>query len=618
MQKVKPINLPPNALDWIIVAVILSLQAIVVFQNFSGAFDIVGEDYGLNYFFPEVWSELSVSAWDPYPEFGKVTITSTSHFIWANAIQIFSSVGITPWALPRIVYCLFFGSTHLFCYFFLREHFLNLQSKEFSKSAILTGAFFGSSLYTFSWYTASLLHHPIYAFHFFIPILPGILFLWERSGADANEIRQIAIVSLLILILLNGNLAHSLIILCFVLTHACSTVWLINNYSPKRLLRFVFWGSSLCLILTLHYWLPMAFYSFNGINFSNPYGDVANSLDSFIYNSRRSSIQNILLGNGYPWFDSFDYEEHYSSSKAVNLSSPTLLFLSLICLLFRADRQTKIYWFAVMLAALFLSKGINQPIKEFWTLLLDHFSFVGMFRATFNKFWILGSLSIAVLFGISISHIWSTQKSKVSLSIILFSLAALIYLDRFPFFSGQLLLADFKARVPSEIANLNISKKSEPSITRVLFLPASPRGAGTIHSWPNSERFVGPNILRFFSIEYVDAAWFIKKGYFATDNDDWWEGIGLELRLSELLHKAEGLGINTVYIQKDGFNVVYLPSAPLPLVTNTRLKAELSISYLASRPDYELISNTKYFNIYKKQGYQPSKIRVPHFYKVQM
>jgi len=586
-------------------SIIFAIHFYVIYVNFSDTYLIAGEDYGLNYLFPEFWYNLSSNTWDDQTGLGKPSITSSTTYIWSTFMVAGNNLGISPWLMPRIIYSFLYFFTNLTTFFYFSNHISSFY--KYSKKTWVnnSSSFLGSTVFTFSFFIASMTHHPIYSYHLFIPIFPILLFILEKNFVIGVVPKAIVYCSICLLILANGNVAQTLIIIMFVLIHMFYFSKHMNQKLFKRYLIYLISIFTLSVILASHILLPFV-YSFLLTNNSNPFGDVGNIYDSLNFNSRRASFLNIITGEAYPWFDSFDYYQNYNKNLFPKIAGLFIFLFSLYCLLDKRARNQKIYWLTVVIISIFLVKGSQPPFSDFWIMLFDINPMFGMFRAVYHKFGIFIYFGLAALTTFSFVEILALSwkpKIKICFSIFLISL---IIINRYPIFTGDIVNQEYKLNLPNDYYKLRDLFKKLGNSSRVLALPATPKGSGSLHSWPNNQQFVGPHILTYMNVNFIDAAYFIKNGYFNTEPKDWWSGIKLEQQLNDVIYAAEEFGANLVYIQLDGFDEYTFNN--ITYILNTKLKSEIASNYMSTREDYKLITNSKFYELYKKNNFKNSKL----------
>ena len=580
---------------------IIFFQLVNAYLNIGGDFYIAGSDYGLNYLFPELWVNLSSSSWDSSGGFGKTTFTSAMTFVWSHAIHLFSLSGIQEYFVPKIVYFVFYTTTNLASFFYFKLHLASAYRVSITNADVCVSALIASFFLTLSMYIASMAHHPLNSYHFFIPILFALLLLFEWRALNEYSLRVVALGSFLLVLLANGNLAQTCLVIFFVVVHFTVYGIGIARYSKKIVVQVFLTVFVLSALIGAHIWLPLV----GNILISgdaNPYGDVGDPFVSFTFNSRAASVSNLLLGTAYPWFEEFDYSRKYFSSILPGIAETILVSLALLTIFNKTANKHKVYWLGALVVTIFLAKGTNPPFSEFWEMLLSKGSAFGAFRAVVHKFGIFIALALSVLFLFSIYELLTSSKRRGSKHAIIISLSLLICLARFPFFTGEIVSQEFKSNVPSEYLELNAYFKKHPFASRVLALPASPLGAGTIHSWPDGQKFLGPHILQFMGVSFVDAAYFIANNYFGTEEEDWWSGFGVEDNLEDVIQHSERLGVNYIFIQKDGYDQYQFNISASPKILNTRKKSLYALSKIEGRRDYRLVLDRASFSLYQKIG----------------
>lgn len=590
------------------------IAMIISVINLSSPLSILGEDYGMNYQYPDFWFNLSRFAWDGNTGIGKPSVTSTINFVWSALIFGLSSMGISEWWLPRLVYLFFFIGTSIGAFLFL--HNINqYRFNENNRNVSNISALVGSLVYTYSTFVMAMIHHPIYSYHFFIFLFPWIMLCVDRVLTRGISIVNIILLSMLLTLLANSNPAQVILIVIFMFIY-------FSTFSPKDL-RFTwhfFWKYIVSVILlttllTAHFWLPIAAFMIDTAG-ANPYGEVGSQLASFIFNSRRGDLINTFTATSYPWL-----RDVYGNNYDINISLLILGFVtflaSIVGLFFRGHQKLKLFWLATMLISVFLAKGYQQPFGDVWVMAIEHFPTLSAFRAVVHKFYLFVHIAICVLVNVSLLELSKVNAFKTKTIYFLAALLVIsVFLHSYPLVTGKLIEPDYFVQVPEEYAELRDFYDKQVGDERTLALPATPRGAGSVLNWGDSI-FIGPHILSYMNKSYVDAAWFIQNNYFNTVDSDWWDTYGLENNMDGILDSLWLLGIGYIYVQKDSFDEFMFNAAIQVSVMNQRKKSSREIKYLEENTDYKLVLDTDHYAVYKvsqaKTGarfYVPSSVLV--------
>lgn len=584
------------------VMVIILMQLGVTIINMNNGLDMVGEDYGLNYIFPGFWRHLSTNMWDDLTGTGKISVTSTFTLVWAHLIYFLRDAGLSSWIVERLVFFCFLILTNFSSFFFFRAILGRAVCKRDTK--VLIAALAGSWMYTFSVYVMSLIQHPLYSYHFFIGITPLLLLLIDKNIQRELSAVGVVLTSLILLFLMNCNFSQ--VILILILASAYYFYFLPKNSTKANSIKtrnYILSVFVSVMLLTAHIWMPLLGFFLHGGG--NPYGDVGDSLGSLALNSRRGQMSKVLLGTAHPWFDSFDYDFSYSQSIAVMFSGFFLLLYSLVTCLFPRRRKVKIFWLLVILIAMFFAKGLQPPFAGLEEKLFRLFPVFGMFRATFFKFWIFVALGLGVMTTLSTFDIecyFIERKKYFSLKLLGAIFLLCIGINRYPFFVGDVIQKCFWVKFPNEYRQLERFFAKSLGDGKVLALPATPRGAGSVLLWSHGDEFVGPNILAYMNIPYIDSAWFIQREYLGTKFCDWWECIGLEQRIKEVIEASSILAVHWVFVQKDGAHSYIFGASTLLYAINSQEKATMAINYLDKQTGVKKVWDNPYFAIYEIVG----------------
>jgi len=356
--------------------------------------------------------------------------------------------------------------------------------------------------------------------------------------------------------------------------------------------------AGMSVLLTAHIWVPLLGFAWKSGG-ENPYGDVGDLWPSLLFNSQRGQMLNLLLGTGHPWLHSMNYASVYLESRAVAISGLVLLLFALSTLLFRHAWRAKIFWVTVMAIGLFFAKGYQPPFAGFIKWLIEEAPVLGMYRATFHKFWVFVALALAVLASMAMADWFGAHAGRRRYALAaLIVFVALIGINRYPFFSGAVLQKQYLIELPDDFRQLKRALADSNSDARVLALPATPRGSGTIHVWRNGHELLGPHILRYMDASYIDAAWFIQRQYFHTQPQDWWEGTGLEQHLAEVFDHAALLSIGRVFVQKDAPDVYQFSDGPT-VTLNASKKADMTLAFLDRQRWAKKVLDTEHYALYE-------------------
>ena len=208
------------------------------------------------------------------------------------------------------------------------------------------------------------------------------------------------------------------------------------------------------------------------------------NLQAWSWTHSRSSILNILwLNADWGWLPEYVPFIEYFSNPLVILATFVPMGLAAFGLLFkRRNRLVQYLFFAVILIAVFLAKGLHSPLEQVNIFLYTYLpGFATLFREPVSKFTFMITLFVAPLIACSVDSIITAANTHVIL----------------------------KLRLPRKLISFSIVI----FLSLVLLIPAAPMVLGWVAETKTEQ-------LPFPSYVQVPSYWFELGNYFSADVDD--------------------------------------------------------------------------------------------------
>jgi hypothetical protein len=304
-------------------------------------------------------------------------------------------------------------------------------------------SFLSSVLYTLNY--APVLN-PVYSTaYILVPVLLGILINGINNGAMVYVIAFGLISVSLSFTFCNPPL---FIVIVSILIAAIFYMILCFRVSGRRTAHFLVTAFSLSILLNLWWILPTLYILF----FSQTEVVAKASLSESYWTFSRSNVLNIFRSLE-DW--TFSFQEYYSFDISI-YNQPAMILITLLpimlaslpLILKSSKKQPWVFFFGLLLIiSIFLQKGPNPPLGEFYSFLFHHFPYFWIFREP--KFKLPIALSISTLIGLLWDICLRRLKKVMKVSFLLsFSLSLIL---AFPLLTGQIIPPSYPTREPALI-----------------------------------------------------------------------------------------------------------------------------------------------------------------------
>lgn len=395
---------------------------------FKGDFLITGTDVDFSPFNVERFIHR-FQTWDAHFMGGSDRANTVASLFFVGIFAIFELLGFEPQTVEKLGFIFWLLAVGLSMYFLMGQ-LVTIKSKNLYSTKI--SRLSASMMYMYGFYNVFLwvrLQLSLSTLVLF-PAFLGILI------ATLNGRLRLAVASLLMALLAivcssTGIqppliLIFSFYILCFIFFK----IFLVDNLnlkSAKNSLR-------ICTVLSIAYicgsmfWLiPLFSYVYSSGYLNSGVGAEVYSVKTLLtwVSSNTSFLQLFRQYGDVAWFDGWGGYLYWPDMMDYT-SNPILIFLSFLIVLIslipllsseKIIRKYYVIFFCyLVILSIFLSKGVHPPFGSLYLWLVDNFPFFWVQRAPWQKFGLLLSMSLAVLFGVGIgviSHLLSDACSKV-------------------------------------------------------------------------------------------------------------------------------------------------------------------------------------------------------------
>ena len=230
--------------------------------------------------------------------------------------------------------------------------------------------------------------------------------------------------------------------------------------------------------LVFHFWWLFPYLTLSSEAFSKQSGPVNNLsiLGGLSKYFKPDSV--IFLREGYYGENLGSLWSYYGQVKYLILSLLIFVIVILGILISRKIRSRK-YLFFILVATLFVVKGLNPPFgREIFSFLFNTFPFLGVFRNPFEKFGLVVLIPYSIFFALGVFYLYQKgrwQKILVNTSLIV------AFVMVWPFWTGRFIQGSVKIEVPDYYKSANVYL-NELGNQRLFHLPYL-NGDGIRYSW---------------------------------------------------------------------------------------------------------------------------------------
>lgn len=586
-------------------AVLFLLALFVTLKNLGIIKYFVGEDSGLSFTFPDKLFDSTYYMWDSLTAPGKMNISSTFGFIWANFMLILFKIGFSDILIKRVFYFVFFFASGSGM-FYLLNTILYAYAPKINKNWVYFSAFVGSLLYMLNPFTMHVANLPIIAYHSSYFLLPLTFGLFIYNLQVSNSLLSTIIFSIFAFLLINANPSNTISIGVFFLFYI---VFFRNEITMKisQVKQFFFTSLIIVLFLTSYIYLPIIFAR------TNPYGQLGPTtgfLDSLKIQSSYTSILNLLRLTGGVIWANFSFYKQYINNPFVIFISFLFPLLILISFFLPFQKKLKTFFGLIIVIFVFLAEGSHPPFGNFSIFLYKTIPFFGMFRAVYYKFAFFVVLSYSVLICLLTEYFFIFIKSKKKKIIASLFILLTILVYAWPFFAGLIPKEDYLTQIPESYLKLRNFLRKDATDFKVLSLPPAPKGAGLLLEWDKGNKYSGPHPDSYLiGKPVIDSYWFIQAGYKNSTVADSWIGTKFEDSLTELINLLGFFNIKYLLVHKDFVEKYDFGKGEIKKI-NGGLKTKKIISILSKLPQIKLILQTSNYMLYKI----PDEFFLPSFY----
>lgn len=585
----------------IFIFLFIILSFFVTFINLGVQKDYLGDDAGLSYYFPKILSKLTTSTWDSYAVPGKINVTSLISIVWYYPLYWLSLLNINGLLMGRLLMFLFLFVSG-YGMFLLSIYLIKNYLTKVSQSLIYPSCFLAGLFFMFNQYSLQMVLLPIMPYHLTYMLFPWLfLFLLINLETNFSMVKTIAF-TFLLLVFLAGNPSNSLSVIFFLFVFQ---IFFFKRFKIKTLVLFLSVSFLLFILLSSHLWLPIF------INGSNPYGHsqtTNNFFASFIFNSRHTTINNIVRLIGSITFPNTPYFSIFINNFVIILLSYTIPIIILYFLILLIDFKIIVFLGFISVISIFLAKGAQPPFAEGLTYLFTHIPYFEMYRSIYLKFNFFLAFCYSLIIGQGILVYFSKKSNQIfNLSILIFS--GLIIINSFPFFTGEAINKNNLTKLPQEYLLLK-NKANNLEDGKIISFPPTPQGGGPLFDWENGNKYIGPSQdFLLFDKPALDSYWFIKNKFFNLNSNDSWEGNRFENKINTLINKFGALNIRYILLHKDFDNGLYYGKSLIKKIDNKQ-KINTLVKKLRNNRNIRLIKETKSYNLYQIND----NIYLPQFY----
>jgi len=398
--------------------------------------------------------------------------------------------------------------------------------------------------------------------------------------------------------------------------------------TPRRGMSFFLKFTSLIMLVSFainSLWiLPVVFFVLRGFKLPEVL-----SLSHLLWASSNAKLINCFRFMGSWFFNERAFGTPYVSCSGIYNTSvfvflttfiPLFAFFPVLFSKHRGDKESILFFTILAIIGLFLAKGPNEPLGSLYIWLFNNFPGFSMFREPWAKFMPLVVLSYAVLVGFLVDYIHKLGRPLGK--VISFSLIALLIINAWPFYTGNLaptarvgLLPSLQVNVPDYWIEASYWLNNQPGDWRILLLPENPfyqvhyfwgyhgvditRGyllsktvvtyytCGGYYFHPISHKFVKElynqirqvklldkrlgisNILNLLSIKYILVRGDLDWTHYNTTNMKSPEDLSLFLEREYGIELVRTIGPLKIYMNKLYFPRIYVPETVVLIHENT-------------------------------------------------
>ncbi len=391
-----------------------------------------------------------VSVWDVMKAPGAQSLGNLANFPFKFFIfsltRVFSLV-----VTEKIYFVLYFALFGISAYFLI----ITILDNKYRRVAAVAGAL----VYMFNPYTLNLLWHNLTLNHLYA-VLPAIIALLYRIFEKRYRSRwNFILLAVLTIIASASNINPAYTFVAFFSTAFFVLFYALIKENRKRFIKIIStYVMLLIFMIFLHSWwiVPYAKSLSNQythakdviskLNLDNNLILKQNSQHSiFANNFRMAGYWQLYEGHGLEKTPYYSYAQFYKSKKFIILS---LIFPFLAFGAFFFRRKSKngsllLFFASLGLISIFLLKGVNPPLRSFFGIAMNKFSFLGMFRNFYDKFGILLVLSYSMMSAFAIQslvRVYDENRGIINRGLILsipMFLVPIIIFSNSPFWSND-------------------------------------------------------------------------------------------------------------------------------------------------------------------------------------
>ncbi len=483
--------------------VVITLLGMVPLFYFRDGLPIFGGDHGAWPYNPSFQIERYSFLWnfrggEGYNPIGPLLIPPLIF------LQFLQTLGVSVGISEAILLSLLFAGSGLAMYFLAISLFGSKRRLLATTAAVI---YLFNSERLLRWAIPSYIMFSAYLLY------PLILALFINGLKSKKILRGAAFLVLGSLVLMTGNYMPSYFLIIYSTLFAYFVFYLLTADSKEKRLRAIKFAfiSAILFISTNLWWLAPLLVSFKeGLSWFTASGM---SLEWAVKNySQYTSFLHLFQLHGWPGWGSpsFGYDAAYVKNPILILLSflPTLLLIAGLVLLGSKkagikEKKTLLFLAAFYLLALFLSKGIHEPLEIVNWWLYRYIPGFVIFRTGFLKFGIMLGLSLSLLAGFgleAVNRFFKKLKAAMTgkILVVVFFLLYLIY--NFPFFTGEAILSkkvffdsSVHHNIPDDYFEAAAWVNQMPTDFKLFSLPA--QGNWEVCRWDDEEKYVGVDVL---------------------------------------------------------------------------------------------------------------------------
>lgn len=361
--------------------------------------------------------------------------------------------------------------------------------------------------------------HPVpMASYAFYPLI--FAFFVRGLHSKGKPFLDAIIVGLGSLILVTGNFAPSFLLITYFTIFLYFIFYLIFlGAKGERIRALKFTALSAIVIFLFNIWwiVPLVTLSREGAAW---FASSTMSLEWSVQNySKYSSFLHLFQLFGWPGWgtDTFGYDKAYTTNPFLIILSFLPIFLVLTGLILlksrfvnlsQRNRNIFLFFVGFYLLAMFLSKGIQPPLETLNWWLYKFVPGFAIFRTVSVKLGIMMTLSMAILFSVSLTIVHQRLRKKWLTGMIV----ALILIYNYPFFTGAAILAKksfYDSTVHHKLPQyyLDTADWINQQVDDFKILPLPAQGNWEIYKWDDDERYIGVDVFNELSNKTVKHAY---------------------------------------------------------------------------------------------------------------